>query len=114
MKAYNIIANVEIAETASGLMEAKAGDSAKGLLCIPLVPIDSTTDASPTHLAGSGPIGDEMVALLFDPQALSEATQISLEEATYLLSQAHISSLEDESFDAACQRLGLEKQRIAL
>lgn len=114
MSRLNIIAAAAIRSTAQALMESMAGDSAKYVLCIPLVPIGSPPGTAATHWAGTGYVGDDMAGLLLDAQALADAAGVPLANAEFLLGQADISSLEDESFEAACTRLGLQKQEAAL
>lgn len=114
-----IVASSSITDAANALMAALSGIPDLQVLSVPLVPIDAAPGASPTHFAGSGSVGADMVPYLFSAQVLTDTAQIPLAQAEALLSQADITylptspSIPDgvvpESFDEVLTRLNLKR-----
>ena len=99
---------------ASQLIEAVAGEAGKDTLSVPLVPIGSPPGTAPTWFGASGAIGSELVSLLKDAQALSEAASIDLSQAELLLSQSDVTEIDAEPWAAVLERLGLERQQTEI
>ena len=110
----NLLVTAAATPLAQQLIEAVAGEAGKGTLSVPLVPIGSPPGTPATWYGASGAIGSELVQLLRDAQALSEAASIDLSQAELLLSQADITEIDAEPWAAVLERLGLERQQEAL
>lgn len=114
-----IVASSSITDAANALMAALSGIPDLQALSAPLVPVGSPPGTTPTHFAGSGPVGADMVPYLFSAQVLADTAQIPLEQAQALLSQADITYLPTspgipegvapESFYEVLTRLNLKR-----
>ena len=100
----------------NALSEAAAGAAGRNVWTTPLSP---TGDEPATHYIASGAVGDDMAYLLTHPDALAEATGMTLEQAQGLLGACDIMPLgansapEDEPPNAetlpqTLARLGLQ------
>ena len=74
----------------NALSEAAAGAAGRNVWTTPLSP---TGEAPATHYIASGAVGDDMAYLLTHPDALAEATGMTLEQAQGLLSACDIIQL---------------------
>ena len=106
----------------NALSEAAAGAAGRNVWTTPLSP---TGEEPATHYIASGPVGDDMAYLLTHPDALAEATGMTLEQAQGLLGACDIMPLgtntapEDESPNAetlaqTLERLGLQFVRAVM
>lgn len=82
-----------IAPQCRAMAQAIAGDAARDLWITGL----SATGAEPaTHYVSSGAVGDDMLAYLTDPAALSAATGLPLVEAEALIGMVDVVPLAEE------------------